>query len=52
LPDIPTWLRAKRLHKYNHCFQRASWDEMLGFTESDLKHKGVYTVGARGRFIK
>jgi hypothetical protein len=52
LPDIGSWLRSKRLHKYGHCFQGVSWDEMFQFTESDLADKGVYTVGARGRLIK
>ncbi|KAJ7897449.1 hypothetical protein B0H13DRAFT_1623476 [Mycena leptocephala] len=35
-PDIPFWLRSKRLHKYDHCFQGISWSEMLKFTEADL----------------
>ncbi|KAJ7924805.1 hypothetical protein B0H13DRAFT_1601324, partial [Mycena leptocephala] len=50
--DIQSWLRTKRLHKYSHCFQRISWDEMLKLTDSDLKNMGVYTVGARGRLMK
>ncbi|KAJ7488679.1 hypothetical protein B0H11DRAFT_1673317, partial [Mycena galericulata] len=52
LPDIPSWLRSRRLHKYSHCFQGISWPEMLKYTEADFEHRGVYTVGARGRLVK
>ncbi|KAJ7693737.1 hypothetical protein B0H14DRAFT_3045062 [Mycena olivaceomarginata] len=51
-PDIQAWLRSKRLHKYSGCFEGISWDDMLKLTESDLKDRGVYTVGARGRLMK
>ncbi|KAJ7920939.1 hypothetical protein B0H13DRAFT_1604928 [Mycena leptocephala] len=47
LPDIQSWLRSKRLHKYNNCFQGISWGNMLNLTDSDLKALGVHKVGAR-----
>ncbi|KAJ7938556.1 hypothetical protein B0H13DRAFT_1483047, partial [Mycena leptocephala] len=50
--DIPSWLRSRRLQKYDHCFQGVSWSEMFKFTEADLEDRGVYTVGARGRLVK
>ncbi|KAJ7746414.1 hypothetical protein B0H14DRAFT_2240246, partial [Mycena olivaceomarginata] len=52
LSDIQSWLRSKRLHKYNNCFQGISWVNMLNLTDSDLKALGVHTVGARGRLVK
>ncbi|KAJ6597290.1 hypothetical protein B0H10DRAFT_1955325 [Mycena sp. CBHHK59/15] len=51
-PDIPSWLRSRRLQKYDDCFQGISWPEMFKFTEADLEDRGVYTVGARGRLMK
>ncbi|KAJ7690562.1 hypothetical protein B0H14DRAFT_2177303, partial [Mycena olivaceomarginata] len=50
--DISSWLRSKRLHKYEHCFHGMSWEDMLKLQEADLEDRGVYTVGARGRFMK
>jgi hypothetical protein len=50
--DISSWLRSKRLHKYEHCFHGMSWENMLKLQEADLENRGVYTVGARGRFMK
>ncbi|KAJ7938040.1 hypothetical protein B0H13DRAFT_1588108 [Mycena leptocephala] len=50
--DISSWLRSKRLHKYEHCFHGMSWEDMLKLQEADLEDRGVYTVGARGRMMK
>ncbi|KAJ7841823.1 hypothetical protein B0H14DRAFT_2782231 [Mycena olivaceomarginata] len=50
--SIPSWLRTRRLHKYEHCFQGISWAEMFKFTEADLEARGVCTLGARRRLIK
>ncbi|KAJ7853981.1 hypothetical protein B0H14DRAFT_2757475 [Mycena olivaceomarginata] len=50
--SIPSWLRTRRLHKYEHCFQGISWVEMFKFTKADLEARGVCTLGARRRLIK
>ncbi|KAJ7858958.1 hypothetical protein B0H14DRAFT_2747837 [Mycena olivaceomarginata] len=50
--SIPSWLRTRRLHRYEHCFQGISWAEMFKFTEADLEARGVCTLGARRRLIK
>ncbi|KAJ7800430.1 hypothetical protein B0H14DRAFT_2899807 [Mycena olivaceomarginata] len=50
--SIPSWLRTRRLHRYEHCFQGISRAEMFKFTEADLEARGVCTLGARRRLIK
>ncbi|KAF7372318.1 Sam domain family protein [Mycena venus] len=50
--SIQYWLRSHRLHKYSDCFRGMSWDEMWDLGETDLKDRGVYTDGARGRLMK
>ncbi|KAJ6612483.1 hypothetical protein B0H10DRAFT_1807472, partial [Mycena sp. CBHHK59/15] len=52
LKGLTDRLCSKRLHKYSNCFEGIPWDEMLTFDDSDLKDRGVYTVGARGRLMK
>ncbi|KAF7371844.1 Sam domain family protein [Mycena venus] len=50
--SIQYWLRSHRLHKYSDCFRGMSWDEMWDLGETDLKDRGVYTDGAKGRLMK
>lgn len=49
-PDVGTWLKALRLHKYIWLFAQLSYDEMLALTEEKLEALGV-TKGARHKII-
>jgi len=52
LKDIPTWLKSLRLHKYTHCFEGMTWEDMVMLDEPTLEAKGVVALGARRRLIK
>lgn len=52
LKDIPAWLKSLRLHKYTHCFDGMTWEDMVALDEPTLEAKGVVALGARRRLIK
>lgn len=47
---VPGWLKSLRLHKYAGLFQRLSYDEFMGITESWLEERNV-TQGARTKLL-
>jgi len=46
IPDVPSWLKSLRLHKYAYLFAYLSFEEMLDLNEEKLELQGV-TKGAR-----
>lgn len=52
LKDVPAWLKSLRLHKYTHCFEGMTWEQMVELDEATLEAKGVAALGARRRLIK
>jgi len=52
LKDIPAWLRSLRLHKYTHCFEGLSWQELVALDDATLEAKGVAALGARRRLLR
>ncbi|XP_041509803.1 protein Smaug homolog 2 isoform X2 [Microtus oregoni] len=45
-PDVPSWLKSLRLHKYAALFSQMSYEEMMTLTEQHLESQNV-TKGAR-----
>ncbi|XP_039572466.1 LOW QUALITY PROTEIN: protein Smaug homolog 2 [Passer montanus] len=45
-PDVPSWLKSLRLHKYAALFAQMSYEEMMTLTERHLETQNV-TKGAR-----
>lgn len=52
LKDIPAWLKSLRLHKYTHCFDGMTWQDMVVLDDATLEAKGVAALGARRRLLK
>ncbi|KAI8873921.1 hypothetical protein GQ42DRAFT_105650, partial [Ramicandelaber brevisporus] len=52
IKDIPAWLRALRLHKYQKCVEDLHWEQMIELDEAALEARGVAALGARRKMIK
>jgi hypothetical protein len=50
VPDVPSWLKSLRLHKYAFLFAHLTFDEMLSLNEEKLEVQGV-TKGARHKIV-
>ena len=36
IPDVPSWLKSLRLHKYTSLFQQLTYDQMMALNERVL----------------
>lgn len=52
LVDIPAWLRALRLHKYNDNLKDMRWQDIVKLDEDGLENIGVNALGARRKLLK
>ncbi|KAF7252984.1 hypothetical protein EG68_08734 [Paragonimus skrjabini miyazakii] len=50
MATVPMWLKSLRLHKYAGLFDRLSYEEFMGITESWLERHNV-TQGARTKLL-